>query len=195
MSEWSLGSEQGDPRQNRLKGPWLDSHLMGRSSAVARIGEFSVLWEGRAWPRHARSRSSFRGRRDRALRIIVTPVTQTLHMTETQRSQLVCGEPSDAVARALLRFKWRKSRDGMVHLEGEMDADTAAPLTAALMRAEAELLREDADLISTTAQPDPRTPAQRRADALMLVVRQLAELQRGPSDMDCDAGGLRQGPW
>jgi hypothetical protein len=56
-----------------------------------------------------------------------------------------------------------------------VDPVVGAPLLRALMRVEAELLRDDANWISADAPEPTRTEGQRRADALAVLVERIAE--------------------
>ena len=91
------------------------------------------------------------------------------HDTPT-RSRVVAGEPAVALARAFLKFKTVILPDGRVRFDAELDGKEGAPLARALMRVEAELLVKDAEKISADRRVANRTPAQRRADALVAVV-------------------------
>jgi hypothetical protein len=63
--------------------------------------------------------------------------------------------------------------DGMVEGSFALDAEIAHPLFRALMRAEAELLLEDATALGTAGYEE-RTPDQRRLDALLRLARRCA---------------------
>lgn len=63
--------------------------------------------------------------------------------------------------------------DGMIQYDARFEMAAGAPLFRALMRAEAELLREDADNFGVPGVED-RTPDQRRADAFLLICSALA---------------------
>jgi len=99
-------------------------------------------------------------------------------MTSTD-SMLVGGEPLLDVIRGLQYLRQPKMRpDGMAEYHAELPPEVAAPLFAALMRIDAELLALDADLVSSGA-PLPRTPEQRTADALIELSRRVCECLGG----------------
>jgi len=87
-----------------------------------------------------------------------------------QHNPLVYGEAVDDLLPPLLRFvdASRVTSDGSWESSVKMDLAEAAPLRRALLRAEAQLMMEDADAIGTAAEDD-RTHDQRGADALMLI--------------------------
>jgi hypothetical protein len=89
--------------------------------------------------------------------------------------RLVAGETVISLFDALKGGKQWMSDDGMGHVKLELDPAVAAPLARALIRVEAELLLEDADGISKDNLFPPRTARQRRADALMALVRKLVD--------------------
>ena len=90
------------------------------------------------------------------------------------KQALVAGESVDMLRRAFAAFEWKRRPSGWIDVSVHLDRELADPLLRALMRVEAELLAEDADLIggSDTA---PRTADQRRADALVALGRRLAD--------------------
>jgi hypothetical protein len=83
---------------------------------------------------------------------------------------LIGGETVADLAEALQGLKLEPARGGMAKVGGLI----GAPAIRALMRLEAELLLADADAWATAWTLD-RTPAQRRADAFMLLGKRLAE--------------------
>jgi hypothetical protein len=85
----------------------------------------------------------------------------------------VCGEPIEDIVRALGRLEMCGELDGLVGFSLSLESDEAAPLRRALMRLEADLLREDADRIGQQDPAHERTEEQRRYDALMELVRRL----------------------
>lgn len=66
-----------------------------------------------------------------------------------------------------------ETSDGMIQYDARFEMAVGAPLFRALMRAEAELLCEDADNLGAPGAED-RTPGQRRADAFVLICSALA---------------------
>jgi hypothetical protein len=85
---------------------------------------------------------------------------------------LVYGERVADLLPALLKFELdtEADEDGMCTGSWRLDPCEAAPFLRALMRAEADLLRQDADAVGTPDQND-RTQEQRAADALVGVIR------------------------
>jgi hypothetical protein len=95
--------------------------------------------------------------------------------TNTAQDQspiLVAGEPVSQLVRAFLEFE-TSERAGRYHIHADLEADLGAPLARALMRVEAELLRQDADAWGSDGYDD-RTSSQRRADALVELVARCA---------------------
>jgi hypothetical protein len=60
----------------------------------------------------------------------------------------------------------------MTHVWCELPPEIGKPFFRALMRTEAELLRKDAKALGSPDHED-RTPAQRRHDALILLVQRI----------------------
>jgi hypothetical protein len=87
----------------------------------------------------------------------------------------VAEEPVDDLVQALGQFRSRERSDGMVNFDIKLDFEEAAPLRRALMRIEADLLLEDADLIGEQHPTEERTDEQRRADALMELVLRVGD--------------------
>lgn len=81
----------------------------------------------------------------------------------------VDGESLDDLLRFLPYLKTRKTKSGMVKVNAEVPNEVMAPFLRALMRREARLLREDADILETDVI-EPRTQVQRRADAFVDLV-------------------------
>lgn len=89
--------------------------------------------------------------------------------TTKPREQMVYGESATTLLATIAKADLEQDSDGMVHGELFMEPDELAPLMRAMMRAEAELLVEDADdnaVIGDAA----RTPEQRRADAFLSTI-------------------------
>lgn len=89
-------------------------------------------------------------------------------------ARFVAGESLEAVARALIKLKLGREPDGTASFSGSFQPEEGAPLFAALMRIEAELLADDADEVSS-GRWNPRTTTQRRADALVELARRVGE--------------------
>jgi len=85
--------------------------------------------------------------------------------------RIVYGERVSALMPGLIAFGDAAFIDaeGMYRSSVILDPVVGEPLARALMRAESELLLEDAERIGTEAT-DGRTPDQRRADAFVRVV-------------------------
>jgi hypothetical protein len=88
---------------------------------------------------------------------------------------LVAGEPVDTLLRALLLFRRRKSKDGMMHFNVTLEPELAAPFNRALMRVDAELLLADADQLTAENARALRTYDQRRADALVALALRVTD--------------------
>jgi hypothetical protein len=90
------------------------------------------------------------------------------------RDDVVYGERIGDLFPAMfaLRDSMKVGRDGRCHMSATFDADVGSPLRRALMRAEAELLLEDAATVGTPQNMD-RTHEQRSADALVRLARAL----------------------
>ena len=71
---------------------------------------------------------------------------------------------------------WRMNDKGMCQLSGAFPADVAMPLFRALMRAEAELLLEDADALDADQYDQRRTNDQRSGDAFVRVAEAICAL-------------------
>ena len=81
--------------------------------------------------------------------------------------------------RAFARAEIEDTPDGMCTLELTLPPDDAGPVLRAWMRAEAELLLEDADAdLTNENDPDWRTPDQRRCDAFVRVVMSASSAAR-----------------
>lgn len=86
----------------------------------------------------------------------------------------VAGEDLGVLVEAFQRIKLREAPDGMFKGTFRLPAALGDPFVRALQRVEAELLLEDADMIGVTPYCDRRTEAQRRADAMVLLVTRVA---------------------
>ncbi len=103
---------------------------------------------------------------------------------------LVCDEPLHLLLDSLRRFAIRPSGiDGMVEWGGRLPDAQATAILRAVMRVEAELLREDADHLTDGAE-EPRSQSARRADALVLLAGRIAAAI--PFVRPRDAGGHQQ---
>src|SRR5947199_8754590 len=98
-------------------------------------------------------------------------------MNDLQPNPLVAGERSNALLHALGQVTYQTDVDGMWCFDLLVDPVVGAPLLRALMRVEAELLREDANWISADAPEPTRTEDQRRAAAFVVLVERIAEGQ------------------
>ncbi len=101
-------------------------------------------------------------------------------MDNSLKTRTIAGEPVDALFRALKRLELKERADGRYELSGGWEpeqANEAAPLLAALMRIEAELLLEDADIVAKGGR-NSRTPPQRSAAALVELARRLIDSER-----------------
>jgi hypothetical protein len=82
----------------------------------------------------------------------------------------IAGESADVLLKAFLQFNWRK-KGGMVEVSAELERDLGAPLIRAVETVEQDLLDEDV----ARRAAHTRTPAQRRADAFVLLLDRLSE--------------------
>jgi hypothetical protein len=83
---------------------------------------------------------------------------------------MVAGEPCAPMIESLLAMECRTAPDGMVEFDG-----LAGPhLLRALMRTEALMMLEDADLMAAGRTVN-RTPDRRRADAFVALAQAIAE--------------------
>ena len=91
---------------------------------------------------------------------------------------LVYGERLGAllpILRALTKSSFLNKR-GMCEFHGEFPANDAMPFFRALMRAEAELLLEEADALEVKRYNERRTNDQRSADAFVRVAEAVCAL-------------------
>jgi hypothetical protein len=87
----------------------------------------------------------------------------------------VAGEDRSMLCEAFRRFRTRVRPDGLLDVKFNLPPDLGDPFVRALLRTEAELMLEDADLIGIKPYGDQRTQAQRRADAVVLLLTRVAE--------------------
>lgn len=83
----------------------------------------------------------------------------------------VAGESANVLLEAFLQFNWQK-RAGMVEASAKLERDLGGPLLRAVETIEHEVL--DEDVARRTVHT--RTPAQRRADAFVLLFDRLSEV-------------------
>ncbi|HVE46750.1 MAG TPA: DUF222 domain-containing protein [Acidimicrobiales bacterium] len=97
------------------------------------------------------------------------------------QDRIVYGERVSALMPGLTAFGDAASidEDGMFSSSVVLHPTVAHPLVRALMRAEAELLLEDAESIGSES-PDERTSAQRRADAFMRLALKMNKASAPP---------------
>lgn len=95
-------------------------------------------------------------------------------MTSHPTHQLVEGEPLGLLAEALLHVDLQEDPDGMWSLTSRLEPDIGDPFVRALMRVEARLMLEDADQLGGPVA-EHRTHEQRAADALVILVRSIAD--------------------
>ena len=84
----------------------------------------------------------------------------------------VFGESARDLMAVVATIEWEIDDRGMYHAEQEFSAVDLPVLSRALMRAESKLLLEDTDKLNTGSVT--RTPAQRRADAFVLIAARAA---------------------
>ncbi|QLY30673.1 hypothetical protein [Nocardia huaxiensis] len=90
-------------------------------------------------------------------------------MAGTEGSDLVAGETRADLLRALSYVSTEDAPDGGFIVNGDLPPDVAPPFIRALMRIEAELLLQDAELVNID-HGEPRTPEERRTDALIALL-------------------------
>src|SRR5688500_4501719 len=95
------------------------------------------------------------------------------------RTTVVYGERIAELLPALRAFRdgMTKVADGRYRVSVVLDRAEGDPLRRALMRAEAELLREEADAVGSDCEHD-RTPPQRTADAFIRLAEAIAAQSR-----------------
>ena len=101
-------------------------------------------------------------------------MSQALCSVRTMQTNDVAGESAYQLAKAIAQFRVAPSDDGMVHASVRLDPELGIPLQRAIMRTEAELLLEDADALSLENSRELRTPDQRRADALIELMKNIS---------------------
>jgi hypothetical protein len=86
-------------------------------------------------------------------------------------NELIYGESVEALTPGLLTIgdNMKPAEDGSVHFSVRLEPERGNPLRRALLRVEAELLREDADAVGT-AHESQRSYEGRAADALVRLV-------------------------
>ncbi|MCU1643688.1 MAG: hypothetical protein JWN03_3963 [Nocardia sp.] len=90
-------------------------------------------------------------------------------MADDEGSDLVAGERRADLVRALSYVSTEEAPDGGFIVNGDLPPDVAPVFVRAIMRIEAELLLNDAELV-TIDQGEPRTPEERRTDALIALL-------------------------
>ncbi|MEV6072813.1 hypothetical protein AB0L82_40250 [Nocardia sp. NPDC052001] len=90
-------------------------------------------------------------------------------MADEEISDLVAGEKRSDLVRALSYVSMEDAPDGGTIVNGDLPPDIAPAFVRAIMRIEAELLLNDAELV-TIDQGEPRTPEERRTDALIALL-------------------------
>jgi hypothetical protein len=90
----------------------------------------------------------------------------------TLRDETVYGERVGDLLPGLRAFHEASevAEDGSIHSSVTLEPEIAIPFFRAIMRAEAELLLQDAEALGTTSE-DRRTYEQRAADALVRVAQ------------------------
>ena len=86
-------------------------------------------------------------------------------------TELIYGESVEALTPGLLTIgdNMKRAKDGSVHFSVLLEPQRANPLRRALLRVEAELLREDADAVGTPRESQ-RSYEERAAAALVRLV-------------------------
>lgn len=97
-------------------------------------------------------------------------------MADDPDSDLVAGERRADLVRALGFVSTESGPDGEYIVNGDLPPDVAPPFIRAVMRVEAELLLHDAELV-TVENEEPRSPEQRRTDALVALLLRIDDRQ------------------
>ena len=86
-------------------------------------------------------------------------------------NELIYGESVEALTPGLLTIgdNMKLAKDGSVHFSVRLEPERANPLRQALLRVEAELLREDADAVGTPHESQ-RSYEERAAASLVRLV-------------------------
>ncbi|WP_084524238.1 hypothetical protein [Nocardia inohanensis] len=95
-------------------------------------------------------------------------------MADDEGSDLVAGERRADLMRALFYVSTEDAPDGGYIVTGDLPPEVAPPFVRAIMRIEAELLLQDAELV-TVEEGEPRTPEERRTDALIALLLRVDE--------------------
>ncbi|MBL1072777.1 hypothetical protein JK358_00040 [Nocardia sp. 2] len=90
-------------------------------------------------------------------------------MAGAEGSDLVAGETRADLLRALSYVSTEDAPDGGFIVNGDLPPDVAPPFVRAIMRIEAELLLQDAEMVNID-HGEPRTPEERRTDALIALL-------------------------
>jgi len=91
---------------------------------------------------------------------------------------LVDGESVDSLVEIFHYFHTHREPNGLTKVTAEqVPLAVMAPFLRALMRGEARLLKEDADRVGEDAL-EPRSPDQRRVDALVDLVATISAVRR-----------------
>jgi hypothetical protein len=95
-------------------------------------------------------------------------------------NELVYGESVEALTPGILTIgdNLKPAKDGSVHCSVRLEPERGNPLRRALLRVEAELLREDADAVGTLHESQ-RTYEERAADAFVRLVQAWAVYSSG----------------
>ena len=95
-------------------------------------------------------------------------------------NELIYGETAESLLPGLLAIahNMESAKDGFCHFSVRLEPERGNPLRRALMRAEAELLSEDADAVGTPRESQRRYE-ERAADALVLLAEAWAVYSSG----------------
>ncbi|MFE3446799.1 hypothetical protein ACFXNW_27530 [Nocardia sp. NPDC059180] len=95
-------------------------------------------------------------------------------MADDTDSDLIAGERRDDLLRALSYVATESLDDGSYIVNGDLPPEVAPPFIRAIMRVEAELLINDAELV-TVDDGEPRSPEERRADAFLALALRVTD--------------------
>ncbi|AVH21871.1 DUF222 domain-containing protein [Nocardia cyriacigeorgica] len=99
-------------------------------------------------------------------------------MADDENSDLIAGERRDDLLRALSYVSTESLDDGSYIVNGDLPPEVAPPFIRAIMRVEAELLINDAELV-TVDEGEPRSPEERRADAFLALALRVTDRLQG----------------
>ena len=98
----------------------------------------------------------------------------------TDHARTVAGESLDDLVKVMSNVRLDEHPQGLNLAELVLNEEETAIFRRALMRLEAELLLDDADVLDAGSLATMRSPAQRQHDAFMLLVDRIIEATTHP---------------